>query len=570
MSRIRRSSTLLAAAGAALAVSAAAPRAEACGGFFCSSSPVDQTAEHILFTVNDDQTVTAYVQIQYSGDRDSFAWVVPAAGIPKLDTNFPDQAMRSLSQATDPQYFKNTCNQRYASAGSLATVPSGSKSADNAGVTVLAMQAVGPYETTTVQATDSTVLVKWLQDHSYRITDKMIPLLQPYVESGMNFVALRLQADKAVSDIQPLGMTYDGNKPSIPLRLTAIAAQPEMGIVAWVLGDKRWAPDNYIDLKIPDELITFDQYGSQNNYLTLVSSDTDKVGGQAFVTEYAKPTSVLIDALGPMFAPTSDGEAAKTAILNVLSQHPYITRLYTRMSAEEMTADPTFMVSSKTGDVDNVHDLSDPKMADCNYTTSPPTPPPIDPCTFSYCGRRGVCVSAAVPGESGNPGYDAPACACASDAVARVTTTGAYGAPAMYCEPVASNFDGASDGGGGVTVQAACEGFDCGTHGACVSMNGNPTCQCEAGYAAVVSAVYDPNTGAQSSKVTCTPVPGPIPALPRLPNVGSTTLPANDAFASSSGGCNVGAGSTTSSTAGLLTVVGLALSAVRRRRRARN
>jgi hypothetical protein len=546
----------------ALALSAAAPRAEACGGFFCSASPVDQTAEHILFTVNSDQTITAIVQIQYSGDKDNFAWVVPAPGIPKLTSDFPDAAMRSLALATDPKYFKNSCARNFAAAGtaSKSAVDAGA-AADN-GVTVLATQAVGPYDTTTVQATDSTVLVDWLQQHNYRITTKMIPILQPYIEAGMNFVALRLQANAQVSDIQPLGMTYEANKPMIPLRLTAIATQPEMGIVAWILADRRWAPENYIDLKIPDSLIKFDDYGYQNNYLTLVSSESDKVGGQAFVTEYAKPTSELTTQLEPMFAPTPDGMTAKTAILDILSQHPYITRLYARMSAEEMTADPTFMVASNTADVDNVHDLSDPNLQ-CSTLIAPPTPPPVDPCTFNYCGRRGVCVSANMPGQNGAPATSTPACACASDAVGRMTTTS--GQPQTYCEPLAVNFDSgvAPDAGAGVMLKAACEGVDCGGHGTCVAINGNPSCQCAKGYGAVVS--YASNTGANI--VTCQPVSGNIPPLPVLPAVGSTKIPNNADGSGSSGGCNVAPRTQGSSAAALGALVGLALASARGRRR---
>ncbi len=554
--RTTRLGAFLTAAGTALAVSAASPDASACGGFFCSASPVDQTAEHILFTVNDDQTITAYVQIQYSGDRDAFAWVVPAPGIPKLKTDFPDLAMRSLSLATDPKYIGPGCG-RTLSVGSGPTA--GAASSDNgSSVTVLATQAVGPYETTTVQATDSGVLVKWLQDHDYRITDKMIPLLEPYIEGGMNFVALRLMANKAVSDITPLGMTYDANKPMIPIRLTAIAAQPEMGIITWILSNRRWAPENYIDLKIPDKLVKFDQYGSQNNYLTLVSSETDKVGGQAFVTEYAKPTSDIVQQIQTQPVPTPDAQTARDALLGVLQQFPYITRLYGRMSAEEMTADPTFMVSSATADVDNIHDLS--KL----YPSCPSNPPPVDPCTFNYCGRRGVCVSAMVPAQSGANAYATAGCACANDAIARVTTTGQSGG-AMYCEPVAMNFASPADAGSqGVAVQSACDGFDCGSHGACVPMNGNPTCQCEGGYAAVFAYAYDSNTGASSPKVTCQPVPGPIPPLPRLPSIGSTKLPPST---QTSGGCSVGSRTGTGPAEGLLAAVGVVLALGRRRRR---
>ena len=48
----------------------------ACGGFFCNAStmePVQQTAERLLFRVNSDETITAFVEVQYSGDADQFA-----------------------------------------------------------------------------------------------------------------------------------------------------------------------------------------------------------------------------------------------------------------------------------------------------------------------------------------------------------------------------------------------------------------------------------------------------------------------------------------------------------------
>ncbi len=41
--------------------------AAACGGFFCQNSPVDQAAERILYTVNDNGTITTLIEIQYTG-----------------------------------------------------------------------------------------------------------------------------------------------------------------------------------------------------------------------------------------------------------------------------------------------------------------------------------------------------------------------------------------------------------------------------------------------------------------------------------------------------------------------
>jgi hypothetical protein len=535
---------LRACAGAALAafagIALTPAEAYACGGFFCSLSPVDQTAEHIVFTVNGDHTVTAYVQIKYVGDKDDFAWIIPAPGIPKLNTDLPDLAMRALDTATQPQYFKRSCNNfargDALGVGGPAAAPTAS---GNAGVTVLATQVVGPFETVTLEGTSADLLVQWLDMNGYRITQKMVPLIQPYVEAGMHFVAMKLQADKAVSDIKPIGMTYDSDQPLIPLRLTSVAAQPEMGIVAFILADRRWAPQNYIDLKIPDSLIQFDQYGYQSNYLRLVSSESDKVGGQAFVTEYAKASSGLADQIRNMFVNPSiqDAMAAQTALVGLLDKYPYITRLYARISAEEMTADPVFMVSSNNADVNNVHDLTEPGF---DYTQCqgviPPIPLPPAPCNFSYCGRRGACTSVDVP-LAGSPDLTtmpAAACVCANDATARITTTGANGAPAIYCEPVAVNFDDASTGT--ATTSTACEAFDCGPHGACVAMNGNPTCQCEAGYAAIVGPSMSTGTGATTTSIDCRKVTGTPPAMPPLPPVGQTTIPSSSSSHGGDGG----------------------------------
>ncbi len=41
--------------------------AQACGGFFCQNSPIDQNAERIIFTQNHDGTVSAYIQIHTRG-----------------------------------------------------------------------------------------------------------------------------------------------------------------------------------------------------------------------------------------------------------------------------------------------------------------------------------------------------------------------------------------------------------------------------------------------------------------------------------------------------------------------
>ncbi len=76
--------------------------ADACGGFFCSNSPVDQNAERILFEVHEPPVgVTAVVEIAYTGDPGDFSWIVPVPETPNLDV-VPTSTLRLLDAATAP------------------------------------------------------------------------------------------------------------------------------------------------------------------------------------------------------------------------------------------------------------------------------------------------------------------------------------------------------------------------------------------------------------------------------------------------------------------------------------
>jgi hypothetical protein len=129
----------------------------------------------------------------------------------------------------------------------------------------------------------------------------------------------------------------------------------------------------------------------------------------------------------------------------------------------------------------------------------------------------------------------------------------------MYCEPLAQNLDAPATG---LTV-TACEGFDCGLHGECTSMNQNPTCRCEAGYGAVAQNKYDPATGTNVRTVTCEKPSGPIPPIPILPVNGTGMRASED-----SGSCAVTPGRATgSSAAGIFLGLVTAACALGRRRR---
>ena len=69
------------------------------------------------------------------------------------------------------------------------------------------------------------------------------------------FVALKLLNGVGVKSIQPIVLTFRGTEACVPLRLTAIAANPDMPVLVWVLSDKRVAPRGYYEIQIDEARI---------------------------------------------------------------------------------------------------------------------------------------------------------------------------------------------------------------------------------------------------------------------------------------------------------------------------
>ena len=77
--------------------------AQACGGFFCDSPgggqppmPVDQTGETIVFAF-DGENVEAHIQIQYTGDPERFAWLIPLQTTPEITVGSAQLFMNLLN-----------------------------------------------------------------------------------------------------------------------------------------------------------------------------------------------------------------------------------------------------------------------------------------------------------------------------------------------------------------------------------------------------------------------------------------------------------------------------------------
>ncbi|MEZ4427424.1 MAG: DUF2330 domain-containing protein [Nannocystaceae bacterium] len=267
----RRALALLTAACALplLSITLTPRTAEACGGMFCDGGPapmpIDQTGENILFVVDHAaQRVQAHIQIQYTGDAQSFAWVIPVTSIPERRPG-SEQLFTNLLAGTVPTYglsFASDCQEdqggdftacsgaRFAAEDSVNASGGGFESdsggdTEGGGVTVLDRDIVGPFYMDIIEADDAAVMMQWLGDNGYQQDPDAAPILQEYIDEGHVFVAVKLVNGADVDEILPLVIEYDGVEPCVPLRLTRIAAVEDMGVRTFFLSEQRAAPTNF-------------------------------------------------------------------------------------------------------------------------------------------------------------------------------------------------------------------------------------------------------------------------------------------------------------------------------------
>ncbi|MDQ3033289.1 MAG: DUF2330 domain-containing protein [Myxococcota bacterium] len=312
MSTQRLIAPLAALFALALTMLAAPPAAEACGGFFCSGAPVctglfcsgaptQQSGENLIFSVEDDGTLTVHIQILYQGESDAFAWILPLPSVPTSIDVGTDSLFTQLDAATSPRFDfaptrqEGTCRERpicdvpdagQAADGAVAFADAASAGdADSAGPMIHLREEVGPYDAVVLSGDSAEVVLTWLRDNEFDIPTAADPLIADYVAARHVFVAIRLLGGRSAGEIQPLTLTYAEGQPCVPLRLTAVAATMDMPITAYFLADSFVAPSNYSSIE-PD-LDNARLWSGELSYRDHVGRAIDDAGGRAFVTDYA-------------------------------------------------------------------------------------------------------------------------------------------------------------------------------------------------------------------------------------------------------------------------------------------
>ena len=434
-----------------------AQRADACGCFAPPdpSVPVVQAGEQIVFS-HEDGTVTAHIQIQYEGEASEFGWILPLPSVPDMELG-TDELFAQLIATTQPKYrlnrvFDDQCALPPFAAGSTNDgTRDGEQSPDPS--VVVKQDSIGPFDFAVLRGDDREEMFTWLTENRYFIPGGTEDVVGPYIHTGAYFLALKLRKGNDVGDIQPIVLKYESDLPMIPIILTQVAANPDMGIRVWVLGEYRAIPRNYRHTVLNEEYIDWFNAG-QNYNEVIVAATNEAPDGQSFVTEFAGASDRMVDVLDypERFGRRAELEGRADAgayvqylraygfpwtanLISTLKQHiPFpaglqgvvteeefynnldyyltyyreenprqfegyevelntaeitqqlwdriveptlkagklfrdnkkMTRLYTTLSPEEMTKDPTFSFNPSLPDVDNEHNATFTQVCDSN------------------------------------------------------------------------------------------------------------------------------------------------------------------------------------------------------------
>ena len=239
--------------------------AHACGGFFCDSPgsgqppmPVDQTGETIVFAF-DGENVEAHIQIQYTGDPERFAWLIPLQNEPEITVGSAQLFLNLLNSTvpavnlgqtfegcTGPSEHSDVFGCAVGGSEDDSAVFGGSGAAPGrnggagTGPTVL-RRSVGAFEVSILSGSAAAV-EQWLVANNFLPDQEAPAIVDEYASRGYVFAAIKLAAGADLKELHPLVVKYRGSEPCVPLKLTAIAAQEDMAVRAFFLGQRRAVP----------------------------------------------------------------------------------------------------------------------------------------------------------------------------------------------------------------------------------------------------------------------------------------------------------------------------------------
>lgn len=269
--------------------------AEACGGCVHDNNRAETlvVAHRMAFSVS-PQATTLWDQIEYAGEPDSFAWILPIKAPVTIGLS-SDLLFETLEQRTQvtvlepspPQCPPHPCPEAFPTLTGTGTgtgIGSGTSTGTGTGVVVVAEEVVGPYETVQLSSTNPNALSDWLASHGYVVPADVEPVIAAYLAEGFDFLAMKLIPGQGIQSMRPVRVTTPGATLTLPLRMVAAGTGANTSVRLWVVGEGRYEPTNRPSLLVDPADVVWDFATSSSNFSQLKQAAFDASGGTGWLT----------------------------------------------------------------------------------------------------------------------------------------------------------------------------------------------------------------------------------------------------------------------------------------------
>jgi hypothetical protein len=309
-------------------------------------------AEDVVFTVNDDGTITSIISMGYDTYRanvEEFSLILPVP--PGAEIDFAErETLDMLQTATVKQIIEPI---EYCAA--LFVFDDDSRYRPDP------PDPLASFDYQIIDTDDADEIIAELQTSGYSMIEDTKSLVEEYIAAEMNFgifhYSLEGHRNPGYGDttfVQPIVMTYEADTPILPLGLNAPnAGEENVSVNVTIFGETQYRAEDYTTPQI--DYYTFRAPRKIKHccdddfvdYEKTLANFQDEYDGHFFVTDSAQPTSSL------------QFEEENDLLQNWIVRFPYVTHLQTRMSVQQMNVSPRFIPVDDAPDVPNVVDLGE-------------------------------------------------------------------------------------------------------------------------------------------------------------------------------------------------------------------
>ena len=200
-----------------------------CGIYLPLEGEASVSEEHVLIRW-DGQTEDIVMTLGVLGSSKEAAVIFPVPT--RATVKLADAKIFDVLQELTKPIIKNE----------IMIIPPMGGGAPPPSVTLLERQTLGPFDVSTLAATDANALSDWLAANGYILSPEIAKVLEPYVAKNWFYIAVRLSpgagADQLTGELDPLWITFDYDQIIYPMRPSALA-RDNLTVFLYILADHR-------------------------------------------------------------------------------------------------------------------------------------------------------------------------------------------------------------------------------------------------------------------------------------------------------------------------------------------